>query len=217
MLIQFLPIIKWTIIAITVIIIAVIFFWMFKKAICNFFTTISNRANNLYYKGSNKEFNLSLGSVSQNVPADQMEYANAKHLELLKAFQSSIVTTEEVTIKKQLSEAKITSEQAINVLINHLANANLTISLLAIDKLIFPEQIKLLLHLNTQFAPIPETNLFHFYEEWVNKTKLNNFTFENFLGFLSQYRLIAQSIQGYSISVLGKEYLSFLIRIGKAV
>lgn len=205
---------KWPI---TVIIITFTFFFMFKKAICNFFITISNRINNVYYKGLNKEFNFNLGSASQNIPTNQLEYTNTKHLDLLKAFQSILITTEEITIKNQLSGAKITNEQAINILITHLANANLRISLLAIDRLIFQEQIKLLSYLNTQHKAVPQSDLLPFYKAWLEQTNSKDFSFDNFLGFLTQQGLITLGINGYYIGLLGKEYLSFLVQIGKSI
>jgi hypothetical protein len=69
----------------------------------------------------------------------QQEYANAKHLEYLKAYQSNVITIEERIIRNQLTESKMTEEQALNVLICHLANANLLVKLLIINQLIFKE------------------------------------------------------------------------------
>lgn len=72
---------------------------------------------------------------------------------------------------------------------------------LVIDRLIYEEQVKLLLYLNSQFIPSPEVNLFDFYKAWKNKEKDKNYSFESFLNFLLQNRLIMQNVNGYSIAL----------------
>lgn len=193
----------WAIFALVVIII-------FKKQIQDLLSGFSKKGK-VQYKG----FNIELGSNTPTLLANQQESGDSKHLELQKTYQSSVILTEESTIKSQLIEAKLTSDQAINVLIYHLAHANLAIKLFAIDKLIFQEQVKLLLFLNTRFKPCPESDLLPFYKEWKSKNLNADYPFNNFLDFLSQRRLIIQSLDGYSIAPIGKEYLAFLVRIGK--
>jgi hypothetical protein len=78
-------------------------------------------------------------------------------------------------------ESKLTAEQTMNVLISHLANANLIVKLLAIDKLIFPEQVELLLYLNTKLKPVPESELFSFYTKWKEKNPQIDYPFKGFL------------------------------------
>jgi hypothetical protein len=192
--------------AIFFIIVIVIFYKDIKDILSGF-----SKKGKVQYKG----FNIELGSSTPTLYPSQQESGDAKHLELQKTYQSSIIHMEETTIKGQLIEAKLTSDQAINVLVYHLAYANLAIKLFAIDKLIFQEQVKLLLHLNTRFKPCPESDLLLFYDEWKTKNPKADYPFKSFLEFLSQQRLVFQNIDGYVIASLGKEYLAFLIKIGR--
>lgn len=190
---------------------------MFKPQICsilNALANVGNKAQKVKYK------NLSIDLTGGNpaLSGNQQEYASAKHLEYIKAFQSNEITLEENMIRHQLAESKMTEDQAINVLVQHLANANLLIKLLIIDQLIYKEQTKLLAHLNAQIKPLAESELLAFYEEWKNNLENNtDYTFKAFLDFLSQQRLIASGIDGYSIGPIGKEYLGFLILIGRKI
>jgi len=159
--------------------------------------------------------NIDLSGGDPSVPIGQQDQTNLKQFELLKAFQSNVVTIEEKFIRDRLIEAKTTPEQAINVLINYLANSRLNITMLLINTFIYNEQIELLTFLNNQVNPSPEATFRPFFDKWKEKTKDSNYTFESFLNFLLQHRLIAQNIEGYSISILGKEYLAFLIKIGR--
>lgn len=159
--------------------------------------------------------NIELGSDITTSITAQQNSSDTKHLELQKSYQSPVITNEEFIIKNQLLEAKLTTEQAINVLIYHLANANLTIKLIAIDKLIFPEQVELLLFLNSQVKPIPESQLLSFYTKWKEKNSQIDYPFKGFLDFLLNQRLIFQNIDGLNIASIGKEYLTFLVRIGR--
>lgn len=159
--------------------------------------------------------NIDLSGGDPSLPIGQQDQTNLKQFELLKAFQSNVVTIEEKFIRDRLIEAKTTPEQAIDVLINHLANSRLNITMLLINNFIYNEQIELLTFLNNQVNPSAEATLRPFFEKWKERTKDCNYMFGSFLNFLLQHRLIAQNIEGYSISILGKEYLAFLIKIGR--
>lgn len=145
----------------------------------------------------------------------------------LKAFQSPIITNEEKIIRNQLAEAKCSDGQAITVLISQLANRNVLTLLCLIDRCIYEEQIKLLLYLNTNSKICTGDDLQQFYTLWHEKSikfkeaisaiddkasSYENSTYEQFLGFLITHGLINQNINGYSITPLGKDYLSFIVR-----
>lgn len=181
----------------------------FRKPVYQLLVSLS-KVKNLQYKN----FNIQLGEAERCFPERQQEYTTMKQKELSKTYQSPLITAEEKLINEQLSSAGVTSEQAIDLLIYHLAYANLSIRLLNIDKLIFNEQIKLLSFLNIQNKPCPEVDLLTFYQEW-RGTKETDYEFADFLNFLQCNRLITQSIGGYSIGLVGKEYLCFLIRVGR--
>jgi len=196
-------------------IVTLISFVIFRKPICNILNSFANFGNKAQ-KVKYKNFSLDLVDSNPTLFGTQQEYADTKHLEYLKTYQSNVVTLEENLIRNQLTESKMTEGKALDILICHLANAHLQNKLLMINQLIFKEQIELLMHLNTQVKPLPESELLSFYERWKKNLKnKSDYTFKNFLGFLSQQGLITLGIDGYSIGLIGKEYLSFLIRIGR--
>lgn len=81
------------------------------------------------------------------------------------------------------------------------------------------KQIELLQYLNTHQTPQPEKDLTLFFQKWQerinNKESKSKSKFEFFLKFLLQNRLVSQNIVGCSISLLGKEYLCFTVRVGR--
>lgn len=201
--------ITWLIIAVTVLIIV----FKFQDQWKDILIAIARPGNKT--KINFPGFNIDLSGGDPSLPIGQQDQTNLKQFVLLKAFQSNVVTIEEKSIRDHLIEANTTTEQAINVLINHLANSRLNITMLLINNFIYNEQIELLAFLNNQINSSPEAKLRPFFERWKERSKDSNYTFECFLNFLLQHRLVAQNIEGYSISILGKEYLAFLIKIGK--
>ena len=193
----------WAIFALIVIV-------MFKKPLYELLSNFSQKGK-VQYKG----LNIDLGSGT-NVSANQQILADAKYLELQKAYQSRIITNEEEVIKNTLIEKNLTPVEAVNVLIYHLAHANLEIKLLNIDKSIYEEQKKLLLYLNAQLV-CSECDLLPFYEAWRQKSLNKDYLFKSFLNYLSQNQLVSQGINGYIIAPLGIEYLQFLVRIGNSL
>jgi hypothetical protein len=200
-----------------------VFLLCFRKNIAFLFKSLSdlcNRTTTLQYG----EFKL--GANSQILLGDQGGN-EVKYAEMLKAFENPIVTNEENIIKNQLIEYKWSSKQAINVIVAQLAYKNFLIKLLIIDKLIYEEQIKLLFYLNTQNKPCDESDLQKYYLSWKERewsarlffwkknAKEIDIKYEDFLAFLCQNGLINQNVHKYNITMLGKEYLSFIVKIGR--
>lgn len=215
----------WAILQPSIIWVAFLVFFIiyFRRNIQTFFNALSgfcDRTSTIQYG----EFKLGTNS---HIPLGEQGISDIKYVEMLKAFQSPIVNSEEKTIRSQLSENKWSDKQAKEVLISQLAYKNFLTLLLFIDKLIFNEQIKLLLYLNNQGKACHESVLEQFYLEWksinqrikavisTNNVNETDYTYEQFLMFLCQNGLISQNIHDYSITVLGKEYLSFIVRIGR--
>lgn len=197
------------------------FFWVFVvlffkneiKSLFSAITGIGNRSKKISCMGW---VDIDLGT-NPDLPIGSQQQLESKQQNLTKAFQSPIITNEENIIRSQLVDAGFKNEQAIDLLIQHLAYSNLLIGLLVIDRLIFPEQVKLLSYLNSQAKPIPESQLINFYTEWKEKNKDADYTYQQFLKFLFDQRLILSQIDGYTVTPMSKEYLSFLIKIGRPV
>ncbi len=186
--------------------VVLIVIWYFRKELrqlLSSFYTVFNRIEKIGSDG----IILSRGLTSPSTNPQ----SSSIHFELINAYQSAFVTDEEKLIRKELEE--VTTEQACEVLFKHLAYANFVMRLFRIDKIIYPEQIKILRHLNT-IKSCSKEDLSKFYEEWLRGDGNSNYSFDSFLGFLFDEGLINEYRFMYSIADLGKEYLVFLVKKG---
>lgn len=179
--------------------------WWFRDHI----NALVKNVKNVRYGG----FNISLDSQQDKFPISQEEDQKIYS----KAFQSPIITNEEKAIKDKLCNAGFNNRAAIDVLVYQLANKNLICTFLFIDRIIFLEQIQLIKELNTKFTPVHEQELYEFFNNHLKAAKernidSNQYKYENFLGFLLGQNLISKEINGYFITLMGKEYLSFRIK-----
>lgn len=114
---------------------------MFKNSvimILNALGSIGNKTKIIQGLG----FNIDLNETeSSSFPPILQRQTNERFFELQKEYQSYIVTVEENSIRSKLIEAKLSQEQAVNILINHLANSRLMLIMNIIDRQIFPEQL----------------------------------------------------------------------------
>jgi hypothetical protein len=184
----------------------VIFF--FKKQIQSILNSISDgeakiKIGSLIEFRKQKELNLMLNNF--NDEASKYE----------KAFQSPIITEEEHVVYKKLVHANLTNAQAIKILINHLVNTQLNLRFTVIDKLISDGQIKVLQLLNFSNLPLDEDKLLPFNKKNSNENELYNNPPDKFLGLLTDADFIHKEVEGYRITLLGKEYLHFLVKIGR--
>lgn len=163
--------------------------------------------------GSFIEF-LSDNSLSEIGTSNTFEKEFEKYYKV--ALPESI-KTEEKCIKDQLKAANIDGTRAIAVLISQLANANVAIKFLVVNSIIYDEQIKLLFFLNEH--QVNDSNKFRvFYEKYNSKCielSVTPITFDSFIGFLLQQNLLSQNSNGFTITDFGKEYLSYIIKIGR--
>jgi hypothetical protein len=183
--------------------------WLFKKPLLDLLTNIGNKSKKISCMG----FDIDLGSSSSLSTGNQLQI-EPKDWAFSKAHQSQLITNEEKTIRSQLIDIGASHEQAINILIYQLANNIFLVKLLSIRNLIFPEQLRLLTYLNTCIKPSSCSDLQHYYFEWKERTKNTDYMYDQFISFLSNHGLILWTMDGYIISLLGKEYLSFLIKRG---
>lgn len=139
--------------------------------------------------------------------------SHQKNIEYHKSFESQIVRNKEITMIHEIEESGLDYNEAILGLIYHLANTQTISEMLIIDRIIIPEQINLLLSLNSTFVPVTINDLTPFYDNWRNKSN-NDSSLENFIGFLINQGLIELQQGYFKISQLGKDYLSFRIKWG---
>lgn len=172
------------------------------------FSSVVNRIEKI----RSGEIDFFLKSEFNSPKVDQQ---SNQHFNLMNAYQSPIVTDEERLIHQQLKSIK--PEEAVGILVKHLAHANFQGALLSIHSAIYPnyfEQIEILKYLNT-IPSCKDSDLHPFYDKWLNRGGDRYYTFDRFLGFLLDQKLIDDYRSTYAISALGKEYLMFLVKIGK--
>ncbi|MFI4936895.1 MAG: hypothetical protein ACHQJ6_00110 [Candidatus Berkiellales bacterium] len=188
----------------------VIVLLMFKGAISNFISSLSTKSK-IQYKG----LSIEIGDNKETLVGATQE--NAKYTNLNKAFQNAIITEDEQAIRNDLVGAKLTTDQEIDVLINHLANTRWSLLMNIIDKLIFPEQVEILSKMNNQTKPWTESDLRPFFDKWKIRSENKEYSYESFVGFLIQQKLIIHGVNGYIVSLMGREYLGFCVKIGRSI
>jgi hypothetical protein len=189
-------------------IVILLIIWPLREPIKKFlesFTNIWDKATKVELFGLNLHLGTPVPPITQQ--GQSVDY---------KVFQNPAISEEADTIKKQLSEKNLSQEQIINLLITHLASANYNLVMTFIDRFIFPEQIELLEHLNMHRSTShSETELRQFFNKWQKRSNDTSYNFSSFLNFLVTQRLMIPTVQGYLISQLGIEYLSFIVRVGR--
>lgn len=137
--------------------------------------------------------------------------------ELMRALDSTTLTSQEDAIKDDIKNRGLTDPEAIEALIRYLANAQITLVFNEIDRKIWGSQVELLQHLNSSPGCSAEALRF-FYDLAVsratNQEAFREYTFEQYLQFLTGHGLITEHIGYYIISQLGRDFLIFLTAKG---
>lgn len=138
--------------------------------------------------------------------------------ELMRTFDSAVLREEEKFINEDLERRGLSNNKdVIDVLVRHLAATRLELYYERINVQIWGSQISILKYLNSTRQGQPVEKLRPFYD---NMAKLypDNFahdSFERYLNFLTSWNLIVQRDGLYYVSMLGKEFLSYLVRTGQ--
>jgi hypothetical protein len=193
---------KWPL---AVVAIGVVFIVCFRQCIAAFI----NRAIRLKYPGGE----IQAGPQSQE-PAE-IKVGSAE--KLLQALDSPILLDAEKAIRDILTREGITTpEDKEKVLIRHLAAAHLNFVFTRIDFQIYLSQLKILEFLNSN-PTAPKQMAKDVYNEAVTvyPEVLKNYPFEKYLGFLTTNNLILEREETLSITLVGREFLTFLVRTAR--
>ena len=119
--------------------------------------------------------------------------------------------------------------QCERILVRHLAGAQIALHLERVHAKIYASQVAAVRWLNTQKAPVDASALKTFYDRATHNFPwlYDKYTYQNWLRFLAQERLIIESEEsrlagrdadpsGIQITVLGRDYLLYLARTGIA-
>jgi hypothetical protein len=125
---------------------------------------------------------------------------------------SAAIREQQARIRADLVKLKLTDNESVEVLVQHLATAQLFHAAEKMYRLIFGGQIGILKHLNL-YGPKDSNELRSFYETARANfpTVLNAYPFEAYIGFLKNSGLIMTNDNvRYAITPLGKDFLQWM-------
>ncbi len=138
--------------------------------------------------------------------------------DVMKAFDSVVLLEYEKRIKEDIDKLGLTNpEEAKKVLIRQLATTQITLTCEIIYKTIYGSQLKILEHLNTRRL-VGDTleNIKQFYDAAVAKYPewYKGYSFDDYIRYLKDRLLINVEEGKVKITVLGVEFLGYLIKEG---
>ncbi|MCL5260913.1 MAG: hypothetical protein M1561_04455 [Gammaproteobacteria bacterium] len=216
--------------------ILLIFFFIFvaiyNEQIKKLFTIFADKmqqASNLSCKDLNINFvnPLDINTIqNQNIGNQLYSAEQNKAYENLVGNKNLFISEREKFITAELIKSKLPPARCIDALKETLAKMMLINNFLLIDKVIFQQQISLLGYLNINYFAEKE-DLKNFYDDWKANSephiikdylKYVPISLDKFIGFLIDSQLICiTSEHKYNITSFGKEFLSYLIKIGRKI
>ena len=189
-------------------------FLLFYKPIYGIFASIQDmisRSNATNIKFQGVDIDLSNNKDPQSFDKIHQIYQNNFHF----GFPIPTLDKYRGELKKQLVEAQLEPNQQINILLTLLANAQLCLSMVQIDKQLSQEQIALLSYLNNQTTPSKQSDLLPFLKKEQTKHKAIDIKFDQFLNTLIKLHLIDKNSNSfYTVTDTGKAYLIFRVWSG---
>ncbi len=137
--------------------------------------------------------------------------------EIMRMFDSKLLHEQEFLIKERTKlDSLKNDEEKIKFLIRILAATSIMLTFEQIYRSIFNSQILLLEELNCKPEGENSSNLVVFFEE-TNRlyTGIEGFTFDNYIGYLTSQQLIDIKNNTATITLRGREFLTFLVQTGK--
>jgi hypothetical protein len=137
--------------------------------------------------------------------------------ELKEAFDSVTLREHETSIRRDLDQRGLKNEQeTIDILIRHLAAAQIARHFEFVNSSIWGSQINLLEHLNGSLEGELNENLRVFYDQaGLTPPISEEYPFERYLNFLILNNLIIQEEEKYKITNLGRDFLGYLVATGR--
>lgn len=150
--------------------------------------------------------------------------------ELTRDFDNHLLVIQEESIKADLAKHSLSAESSCEkVLIRHLAGTQIALHFEKAYNGIFESQLRALRWLNSHSTGVSSETLRPFYDQAVRDWPViyRHRDFKSWLGFMATYGLITESAEpkatseeaepfGLQISELGREFLAFLVRDGRA-
>lgn len=148
-------------------------------------------------------------------PADEKKSAD----EFFRSFENPLLLEAEGLILKDLNDRRIEAPQEREkTLIRALASSNLVLHFERLHGTIWLSQLATLRYLNQRDTGAERAELYHFYEtaKASYASWYENYSFDQWLGFLQSFNLICSNDSRLFITVAGREFLKYLAASGKS-
>jgi len=158
------------------------------------------------------EVSVEAGQKTEETPRRNVD-------DLMKAFDSPLLLEQEKRIRNDLQSKGLQgSADAVNVLIRHLAAFQIGYGFEVTYPLIWGSQLLILQNLNSNPLGNTLTALHAFYEIAANQhpAVFAGYAFENYIAFLESTGLVSRTGDRLTITLAGREFLSYLARTGKS-
>lgn len=189
--------------------ILIIFFCLFKQ-IVSIFSAIPNMLKNAENIEFSNILKMTMKPLGQENFVDDSLSAESNAFKHLQAFDSPIAISSQKEIEKQILDEKLSAKQAITTLTYQLAHQNINVYLLYTDRYMMLHQIALLEHINKQHSGIKDDEIRNFCSTLHGHDEHNH---DLCLKYLLTRKLISKAHESYFITLHGKEYLSFRVKI----
>ncbi len=150
--------------------------------------------------------------------------------ELTNGFNSQLLLLQEEAIRSDLTKHGLVAENAAEkVLLRHLAGTQIALQFERVYAVLYNSQLQALRWLNSQTVGATAKDLLTFYERAAATWPViyDKTDFRAWLGFLASHGLVTESEEsrdahpsadpfGLQITVLGREFLAFLVNAGRA-
>ena len=178
-----------------VLVIALVFIFAFRKQISSFISGL-HKLDLPGVKASTNQ--VSANTIESNKTAEK----------LMKAFDNQLLLDQEKKITEAMELRNITEEkEKVKILIRYLASSALTIQFEQIYNSIYGSQILLLEDINSKYNGEEQEILRKYYDLYLNRLigVPANYTYENYLKYLSTYELITINNNMVQITQRGRD------------
>jgi hypothetical protein len=199
--VSLLDVLKWPVL---VLVVALVTIFLFRAQLAIFFSRLTSIGKGGLRAGP------STGQQTQPARSQQAQ-------ELMRAFDSAALVEQERIIKSDLERRGLEhSGETIEVLVRYLAQSQLVVAFEEIYRLIFGSQIYLLKRVNENRTLNRAAIEAHFSHTQTLFPAFADWNVDAYMSFLLTRGLLQRSGDDYLITVLGMEFLGWMVRIGAA-
>ena len=186
------------------VVVAVIFLVLFRKAISG----LLEKTQKISKEG------IEIAQTSQTKPSKKEFSAK----ELVKVPDSTTIREYEKRIEEDLDELKISDpNEKIKILTRQLAATQQNLFFSSVEKALWGSQLEILRYLNSNATGVDAEKIKSYYWKAVEKAPeaFAKYGFEKYIQFLIDVALVKKENNQYFITLVGKDFLVYLVNIGQ--